>query len=524
MPSIKSIEFAGFLYIIFSGLFFHVFAFPEIIKAFFALPSLGLIPYLFGKGLFFILNRFFSVREELNVVSRFLYFWFVGFFSLFVTGYVLLLKTFNMPLYLTVIFIVCGLGTIPKNKVSLKKELQFLSGDYRLFLITIALGLVPILITKYYTEFPLVVHTDWMSIPIDYKSIIQTTQYGIITPFGVDHLCSRNLLNAVISLIFNIDPLSLLWCLPFILPPIVAASSFLFSYLISKKTEIALIAGIVSSLLLSGTQSTDFPIKYNAGSIVFALFPLLIYLAYSFFKDRFENKNITGIQSLWGTLATITIIWLVLKYLEMNNTNWKSDSPLLITCQLIFTTSFVILFLARYIPILKNYLNPYFLAGGLTLLVIHTFYAIYYVFIISCFLSIHWLLMKKQKLKIILFLFVAFTFFYIFLQLIGLFYVPNINLISSHLFSTLPPYDLFVKFEWLTNAIGVINIIFISIGGLFLLLGKNEDISVISILSLILFFYFSPEAWSYRFLNASVPFIAYAIAHTISKIKLNLKR
>ncbi|MCR3907028.1 MAG: hypothetical protein NUK62_08405 [Tenericutes bacterium] len=417
------------------------------------------------------------------------------------------------------------MGAVKSNRISIREKLSFLSGDYRLLLLVVTLGLIPILITKYYTGFPLAVHTDWMTIPIDYKSIIKITQYGMIVPFGVDQLCSRHMFGAAISLIFNINPLSLLWCIPFILTPVVAAGSFLLSYSLSKNSLLALIAGIASSLLLSGTPSTDFPVNTNAGSIVFVLFPLLIYLVYTFFKDRFEKENVRrSIQSLWGSFIIIMTIWLVLKYFETNNTNWTSESNLLVTSQLIFVLSFVILLLARYLPILKTYVNPYLLAGGLGLLVIHTFYALYYVFIIACFISIHWILLKKQRLKVIILLFSAFTFFYVSLQIVGLFYVPNINLISSRLFSTLPPYDMFVKFQWLTNALGAVNIILLSIGGLFLLLGKNEEYSVLAILALILFFYFSPEAWAYRFLNASTPFIAYAIAHISSKVKLHLEQ
>lgn len=472
-----------------------------------------------------MLNRLFSVQEELNLISRFLYSWFVGFFSLFVIGYVLLLNTLNMTLYLAIVFMICGLGAVKSNKVSIRKDLSFLSGDYRLLLLAVALGLIPILITKYYTGFPLAVHIDWTTIPGDYKFMLQITQHGMIVPFGVDQLCSRNMLGAAISLVFNIDPLSLLWCIPFILLPVVVAGTYLLSYSLSKKTMVALIAGIASSWLLSGTASTDFPVNTNAGSIVFTLFPLLIYLAYTSYKKQSQKEPVmTNIKSSWGALLTITAIWLILKHFETNNTNWTSGSTLLITCQLIFMLSFVILFLARYLPILKTYVNPYLLAGGLGLLVIHTFYALYYVFIVACFISLNWLLMKKQRLKIIILIFSAFTFFYIFLQLIGLFYVPNINLISSHLFSTLPPYDLFVKFQWLTTALGAVTIILVSIGGLFLLLGKNEEYSVLATLALISFFYFSPEAWSYRFLNASAPFIAYTIAHISSKVKLRLEQ
>ena len=65
--------------------------FPEIIKAFFALPSAMMIPYLFGNGLFVLIDRVFSFHEELDIVSKFLYSWFVGFFSLFVIGYICLL-------------------------------------------------------------------------------------------------------------------------------------------------------------------------------------------------------------------------------------------------------------------------------------------------------------------------------------------------------------------------------------------------------------------------------------------------
>lgn len=470
-----------------------------------------------------MLNTLFSVQEELNLISKFVYSWFVGFFSLFVIGYVLLLNTLNMPLYLGVVLIVCGLGAVKSNKVSIHKGLSFLSGDYRLLLLAITLGLVPILITKYYTGFPLVVHVDWMTIPADYKFMMQTNQYGIISPFGLDQLCSRNIFGSIISLLFNVNPLYLLWSIPFVLPPVVAAGTYLFSYFISKKTTVALIAGIASSWLLSGNPSTDFPVNTNAGSIVFTLFPLLIYLAYTSYKKQSQKEHVkANIRSSWGALLTIMTIWLILKYFETNNTNWTSESNLLVTFQLIFILSFLILFLARYLPILKTYVNPYLLAGGLGLLVIHTFYALFYVFIIACFISINWLILKKQRLKIVILLFTTFTFFYISLQLVGLFYIPNINLISSRLFSELPPYDIFLKFQWLTNAIGSFNIILISIGGLFLLWGKNEEYSVLAMLALISFFYFSPEAWAYRFFNASTPFIAYAIAHISTNVKLPL--
>jgi hypothetical protein len=116
----------------------------------------------------------------------------------------------------------------------------------------------------------------------------------------------------------------------------------------------------------------------------------------------------------------------------------------------------------------------------------------------------------------------AFTFSFIFLQYVGVFYVPNLNIISSKLFSSLPPYDFFVKFQWLTSSIGVFNVILVSIGALFLSLGKNKDYSVLAMLTLIFLFYFLPEAWSYRVLNASVFFMSYAIANISERVKLSL--
>lgn len=521
-------DFLGFIYLLLFGSIFYLFQLPEIVKAFFALPSLIILPYLFGRGLLTLINRITTFHEELNGIYRFLYYWFVGFFSLFVIGYVTLLNTRSILLYIIIIFVVSGFGFIRRNSgESLRKKLCFLSHDKRILLLVIVvmLSILPVLIAKCYTDFPLPIHTDWTTISGDYKFMMKTTQYGLIAPFGVDELCSRNILGAVVSVIFNVDPLSLLWAVPFILTPVIAVGTYLLSYSLSKSAIVALIAGIVSTWLLSGSISADFPTKSNAGAIVFVLFIPLMFLTYKTFSDTSQERPANNcIKSYWGSLIVLTIIWVILKQLELTNTDWTAKSGLLIICEIIFCASLVMLLIVRHNSILKTYVNPYLLGGGLALLVMHTFYALFYVFIIALFLSVNWLLTKNIRLKRVILLLSAFAFFFIFLQYVGVFYVPDLNIISSKLFPTLPPYDFFVKFQWLTDSIGVFNVILVSIGALFLALGKNKEYSVLAMLTLIFLFYFLPEAWSYRFLNASLFFMSYAIANISEKVKLRLEK
>jgi len=495
---------------------------PEIICSFLALPALILLPILSGNALIYIVERVWirsskNTFPNIGLIPNLIFEWFLGFYFIYAFLFVLLLHTQNITFAIAITVIMCWIGAWRLDRQLFVHSSTLMTRKSFLLLLTLmTIGLVPISIIKLYGTFPLPPSRAFTVGGHLYRFVYNIAEYGIPdSPYDVVHPPSLNILYGVVSRMFSIDPLSLLWSIPFLLLVILSVGMFLFAYELSGRKELALIVSVVGVWVLSGTNAVNWPVAPEATYVIYALNPLIFYI----FLKLSKMKQI-GLRHILFSFTLSSVFVLALKYAISVTTDYTATSP-----YIIFYQSLILSYLLALILALK--MGSYYalsFAIMITLVSMHTTYVGPITSLVATFLFItHKSSIKNSRgsLSIALqFSLIAFSSLYIGLQLLNIMEIPVYNVISPLLGlsgTTYPTFDWKTKQLIIGSSELALSLFFL--GMLYLTFsGNKENLAIATTTLLVLLIYFLPEGASFRVLDVLAPFMAYAIASIIDSI------
>ncbi|MEM2465503.1 MAG: hypothetical protein QXL85_07855 [Candidatus Bathyarchaeia archaeon] len=503
----------------------QVFDLPEIIGGFIALPALVLLPILFGNALLYLIRKLLirnskNIFIEIGLIPSLIFEWFFGFFSIYALLFVLLHHTQSIVLAIVVTVAVCWVGAWRLDRREFFHSLTLVSKrSIFLFLTLIIIGLVPISIIKQYGTFPLPPSRAWTVGGYLYRFVYIVAEHGIPdTPYDIVHPPSLNILYGLISRMFSVDPLSLLWCVPFLLVTVLSLGIFLFTYELSRSKRLALIATTIGVWILSGTNAAEWPVAPEAAYVMYSLNPIIFYMFLKFAK----TKQIKIQHILLSAALSLTFV-AALKYFINITSDYTASSPYIVLYQ-ILVLSYLLTMLSS-LKISSSFAFPFTI--GLTLVAIHAQYVGPFALLVATALFIAYRLntVKKDGRSLVLALasqlsLITFTLLYIALQLLHVTEIPVYNTISSFLGLGKQYYPTFNwKFTQLIIGSSEFSLILFFLGMFFLLLSKSrQNLSMVTVTTFILLIYFLPEGSSYRVIDALLPFMAYVMALAVDRL------
>jgi len=495
---------------------------PDIVCSFLALPTLILLPILSGNALICIVERVWirsskSTFPNIGLIPNLIFEWFLGFYFIYAFLFVFLLHTQNIIFAIAIMVIMCWIGAWRLDRRLFVHSSTLMTRKSFLLLLTLMIiGLVPISIIKLYGTFPLPSSRAYTVGGHLYRFVYNIAEHGIPdSPYDVVHPPSLNMLYGLVSRMFSIDPLSLLWSVPFLLLVILSVGMFLFAYEVSGRKELALLASVVGVWILSGTNAADWPVAPEATYVIYALNPLIFYI----FLRLSKMKQI-GPRHIVFSFILSSVFVLALKYAISVTTDYTATSP-----YIIFYQSLILSYLVALMLTLK--MNSYYALSFVIMITLVSMHTSYVGPITSLVATLLFITHKsstnnsRNSLNVALqFSLIAFSSLYIGLQLLNVMEIPVYNAISSLLGLGGPSYH---TFDWKTRQLIIgssefaLSLFFL--GMLYLVFsGNKEDLAVATTTLLVLLIYFLPEGLSYRVIDVLAPFMAYAIASIISNI------
>ena len=495
---------------------------PEILQSFFALPTLVLLPILSGNALIYMVERVWirsskNTFPNIGLIPNLIFEWFLGFYFIYAFLFVLLLHTQNIIFAIAIAVTLCWMGTWRLDRQLFAYSSTLLTRKSFLLLLTLMIiGLVPISIIKLYNTFPLPPSRAYTVGGHLYRFVYNIAERGIPdSPYDVVHPPSLNILYGLVSRMFSIDPLSLLWSVPFLLLVILSVGMFLFAYEVSERKELALIVSVVGVWILSGTNAAEWPVAPEAAYVIYALNPLIFYI----FLKLSKMKQI-GFRHIVFSFTLSSVFVLALKYAISVTTDYTATSPYIIFYQSLILSYLLALMLTLKID--SYYALPF--AIMITLVSMHTTYVGPITSLVATLLFITYkssIKNGRNSLNIALqFSLIAITSLYIGLQLLNIIEIPVYNVISPLLGlsgTTYPTFDWKTKQLIIGSSELALSLFFL--GMLYLTFsGNKENLAIATTTLLVLLIYFLPEGASFRVLDVLAPFMAYAIASIIDSI------
>lgn len=495
---------------------------PEIVCSFLALPTLILLPILSGNALIYIVEKVWiqtskNMFPNIGLLPNLIFEWFLGLYFIYAFLFVILLHTQNIIFALVIIVTMSWIGAWKLDcQLLTNSSLLITKKSFLLILTLMIIGLVPISIIKLYDTFPLPPSRAFTVSGHLYRFVYNIAERGIPdSPYDIVHPPSLTILYGLVSRMFSIDPLSLLWSIPFLLLVVLSVGMFLFAYELSGRKELALSVSVVGVWILSGTNAATWPVVPEAAYVIYALNPLIFYIFLKFSK----MKQI-GLRHIIFSFTLSSVFVLALKHAIRVTTDYTATSP-----YIIFYQSLILSYLLALMLTLKigSYYAPSF-AIMITLVSMHTSYVGPITSLVATLLFITYRSSMKNgqnSLNIALqFSLIAIASLYIGLQLLNVIDIPVYNAISSILGlrgGTFHTFDWKIKHLIIGSSEFTLSLFFL---GMFCLLfsGNRQNLAIVTITLLLLLIYFLPEGWSYRVIDVLAPFMAYAVASTVNYI------
>lgn len=531
-----TIDEIAFLYTVAMGALLHSVKIPEVVASFLVLPSLLIVPCLFGKTILTMLRFLSGVRmfkslskAFVNIgvsdaVSAYTISWMLG--SYLMATALLVLTLLHLPTIvesfptLVLILIVFNLTYERykgcQNHICRQLEAQLNNVKFYSYLIVAMLiAFIGIGITKMFFPFPSIVGRCYFLLPWQVQGAYRIVENGYFA--GVRF--PDPLFTALSFSLFNVEPLNLLWSASFILAATYTLGIFLLSYRISKSLEIALLSGLFGVFILSaGPIRPSFFITLNSNAIMRAIFPFALYAIYEkMVTDKYRPENVTKTIVLLG-LSLICIFFTVRKVYLLN---WTTEGTL-------FFESATLPIFMIVIPLMGVSLS--FLlrdksTRGLFVLVflcstifffMHMDEGLIYTSVMVFFIIIYKLVKGRFGRPLILVLALA-TFVFVGLQWLNVWNIYSTNLISSFWSpetKLIRPIDVFdIKRADLESGYGDIILYLAILGCVFALTSKKkEDKMMTGMFLLTTSVFFLPEYQAIRVSSQVFPFMAYVLA------------
>ncbi|PKP60187.1 MAG: hypothetical protein CVT89_00360 [Candidatus Altiarchaeales archaeon HGW-Altiarchaeales-2] len=538
---VLTLDSIGLMYILVIGGLCHVLQIPEIVKGLLALPSLLIFYYLLGKSVLYGFEKLFNKESflltlnRLDIVSKFIFFWFFGFFAfafLIVTldllGYYFLgarsiLK--YLPVLVLLFMFLYIWFKLKETSVYILKEqisknineicvLGITKKELSLFLL-FTIGVVSI--AKVFIPFP----SLGPSFGIPSTSFLQSyrlieagflgTVMGRLGDYGFLWLSMA---------FFNIKQLTLQWVGNYFLFFIHMFGMYLLAYVISKNKALSLLAAIFGTIFIGITAAYGHGMinGITGYNILTTTFPFVLFFIYKNF-DFIKRKTMGGDLKLSFVTGILGIcIFLISIAYSAFDISVSEIRPIFFAILLCFVV--ITMFYKR--DILLAFLFIYFWATYL----IHSSEWMLFSFILILYYLVLRIMEWKENgqymdLYYISVGFVIFTFLFFIFQWVGIINFEN-NAVFSEYALKFQGYST-IDFSWKMDALekwsNPILLILAGMGSLFVLLyNRYGDIPLVIGFAFVVFLYILPEGTTYRFSQGLAPFVGYLSALAIITI------
>lgn len=532
----------GFAYVIVLSILFHIININEFIKAILATPGFFIVPYLFGFGIFHIVNRFFNVPNlTKDLVSKSIVFWFLGVLLLTIIliiaqffGLYAIIKNFHIFILFTLLITIV---TNPKSNTTISDISNtngYLNHKHKLLnlILILIIPTVAIIIAKSYIPFQ-TFGWGWMDSATQYQPAIRSIYEGFLNdgrPAGIMLILSN-------SMIFNLDPTSAMWCVPIATNLVFGIGLYLFGYILSKNIQIALLCeffGLFINTFNGVTGLNIFTIiplsSSHPAAILYGILPILLFFVLHYVGNVetkiINNKFLKESIFLIFFLFMFTIIYFLSGNINKltNITPWDRYYVLVATILISFL---LVLFLNKFLFTFEKIKHLLFVS----FIIVSVFYLFHAeesgVFLTIIFLSagVYFifknLISNRVYIKYISYIIIFITFMYIFSQILGIIEIETTNPLSKLLFGekyeAMYFMDFSVKYKYLRYANPIPILEFLFIGCFIMAFSKSNyrNLFVLFMLSLTFFIFFFPDAFSRKIFKEITPFMAYIIAFTV---------
>jgi len=256
----------------------HVITIPATWKTIISLPAFLIIPWLTGRFFLFLLHKA-KILEDLcyNGVFNIIFEWFLG--NLFTSITCVLFHLLKLNLLVKNLHIITAslviISLLLMDKRSYSRTLKIPPQD---MFFCGSIAIVPALIARWNVPFGYPA-MGWMIPTIIHQPALRVIKYGYVDLRGLR--VPEYLLTALISALYDIDPMQLNWGLPFILAPVYSIGVYLLSYRLFRSRFLSIIAAIFAPYLNVGTTPETiffgtFLENPRSNTILYALFPFML--------------------------------------------------------------------------------------------------------------------------------------------------------------------------------------------------------------------------------------------------------
>lgn len=269
------------IYLAVSSLVCQFLVIPEISRLLLSLPYFLIVPIQLGSLMLSYAKR----NQPAALQDPFLGFavnWCLGAVSLFFFALILqVLNLFNAYVFLLIVICILVYAKI-KSGEKVKLELNMILkridsnlGNYKIVILSLLVGLIPIILIYPHWPFPLKIDSDSFEFSMLTTRI---TENNLIDLFAAFHPPIGSVLMSVPSLLFKVFPFDFFWGLPLIVYPLLSFITYVFSYKISGNKFLSLFAAIIISGAC-GDGTVVHPYLVHPEDIVgLFLFPIAILL------------------------------------------------------------------------------------------------------------------------------------------------------------------------------------------------------------------------------------------------------
>jgi len=547
---VKKIEVILFFYLIVIGITSHLLCIPEAVKAFLALPSFLVLPWLFGNSLLYISERLFHRAPQRSVWAHFIFSWLIGVFSLSVLSAMLqffkqsaILANLHILVLLFITLSLVYKSFLQKSKERYQVIISRYSHNLRVdLLLCISIGLIPALIARIHVPFGFFGY-GYMLPTIINQPALRMIEHGYM---DLSLRWPEYLLTALSCMIFNCEPMSFNWSLPFLLAPLYSIGLYLLSYKLFKNRMLSLLTALFGPFINVGTTYRtlffgQFIENPRSNTILYSIFPLTLLLTQEKISDKYYK-----IRDVIVSLFTLTVFWMA-QYILVESAWFRAQAlglPRGYRLQVIRPIAMLIA------PLAGSLIPEFFLANEFSkanftqLLLIALVFQIFHekeclLFILTLLLYILLIQLSKKKAVLIIeilnrkrmfnlsrlafYMVIISAFLFIFLQWINVLNIYSSNLLSSLLWSPLGSAELrntfIVKRLWFEDANSPIILALLIVGLFHILLSKDrKKLLILTMFSLTLLIYFLPDFWTYRAYKEFSPFMAIVLAISVCSI------
>jgi len=246
------------LYLALLGLVFQFLPLPELVRVFFSMPYFLIFPYVIGNIFFMMISKI-AYDATSNKLCKFFGCWSIG--VIFLVFFELLLQSFGifsictytlLSIFLALSSKILSFRQTIESKPSYPRPLAKLKLKWP-YVISILLGLIPPLYQTHLWPFPLKYDSDGFEISMLTLQIIKSNDIYIRASI---HFPVESILLSIPCMLYNVQPTSYLWGLPFLVYPLFSFGVFILSMRFSGSKIVSLIASLFSMSFFGGLNNT----------------------------------------------------------------------------------------------------------------------------------------------------------------------------------------------------------------------------------------------------------------------------